>query len=72
MNEEENTLRTLKDERLLTTSRWCALGIHNWEKWSKPFKPMGESSSRYIQTRQCAHCNKMVVQEVKLPYWIAS
>lgn len=68
--DEENTLRTLKDQTLLVSSPWCAFGIHQWEQWGKAFKPMEKTSNRYVQTRHCARCNKMDVSEVNLPRWI--
>lgn len=69
--ETENTFRALKDEKPLATSFWCKLEIHRWEKWSKAYKPSERTNNRYVQHRHCSCCNKMEVQEVKLPYWLA-
>lgn len=69
MNEEENTFRALKDEPPLATSIWCRIGIHNWSKWSKSFKPLN-NRNKHVQTRHCANCNIVRVKEVKVPHWM--
>lgn len=52
MNEKENTARALREERLLTTSMLCRVGIHNWTKWGNP----QQRSIYAIQDRYCGKC----------------
>lgn len=63
MNETENTARILKDEPQLVTGFWCRFGIHKWTKWGKPYQP-NKNSDKYIQTRNCDHCNELRVRKV--------
>ena len=66
MNEVENTARILKDEIPLVTSFLCRFGWHTWEQWSKAYQP-NKNNDKYIQTKTCACCNKMIVRKV-YPY----
>ena len=61
----ENTARALRDETLLMKSRWCKLGFHTWEQWSKPYLPKN-STSGSIQHRYCASCNKAEAHRVDI------
>lgn len=63
MNEAENTARILGDKPELVTGFWCRFGMHQWTKWCKPYQ-QNKNSDKYIQTRQCAHCNEVRVRKV--------
>lgn len=60
--EHENTIRALRDEMPLVTSRWCAWGIHQWEQWSKVYVPKG--GYKNVQHAYCARCNRIRVRQV--------
>lgn len=66
MNEQKNTMRALKDERLLSTSIWCRVGWHNWTKYGKP-EVMKDGVSYFIhyQSRYCEHCGVMDIKHLK-------
>lgn len=66
MNETENTARILSDKAELVTGFWCRFGLHSWTKWCQPYQP-NPKDAKYLQTRQCAHCNEYRVRKV-YPY----
>lgn len=68
MNEAKNTMNILADKRLLVTSVWCRIGIHNWQKWSAPIICCVDGFTtdyKSIQERYCDNCHKRNVRETK-------
>jgi hypothetical protein len=63
MNEKENTVRILKEERLLVTGFWCRFGLHNWTKWSTPYR----ASIYLIQEKTCGCCGLVRHRKVMAP-----
>ena len=60
MNEVENTMRILRDEIPLRTSKWCTIGIHIWTKWTDPYVHREKYDSvEYRIEKRCASCNKI-------------
>lgn len=69
--DKENTLRALKDQDLIVTSRWCWWGIHTWTKWkivraTDVFFQGGNRYRNIIQEKTCVHCNTIARRKVKL------
>ena len=68
MNEANNTMNILANKPALITSAWCKVGIHNYQKWSKPILRCEEgmsSSYQSIQERFCQNCNKHNVRRTR-------
>ena len=61
MNEARNTFNSIAGKPLVTTSIWCRIGIHRWQKWSEiktVNKPGFRTINELIQDRYCDSCNK--------------
>ena len=63
---EENTLRALKDLPLIMTRFRCRLGMHKWTQWSNPFVLKKFPEDDYLQGRLCVHCNSVQTREISL------
>ena len=62
MNERINTVRKLKEEKLLVKSILCYLGLHNYTVWSTPTKEL--VYSEWSQSRTCCNCNKVEIRSI--------
>ena len=68
MNETRNTFNTIAGRRHVTTSFWCKVGIHRWQKWSDVYETnqIGYSTlSEMIQDRYCDSCNTYQRKKVR-------
>lgn len=62
MNEHNNTIRKLKEEKLLVKSILCYLGLHNYTVWSTPTKEL--VNNEWSQHRACSNCNKVQIRSI--------
>ena len=71
MNTEKRSVwRILKGLPTLGDDWRCALGFHEWMKWSKPETTHRHTAFRnrsiYYQLRQCERCNVMKTRNFSL------
>jgi hypothetical protein len=60
MNEARNTFNSIAGKSQVTTSFWCYIGLHRWQKWSdvkETNKPGYSTLTQTIQDRYCDRCN---------------
>ena len=55
--EQENVMRSLREEKLIVSSITCRWGWHKWSQWSDP---RDDSYGVYkVQYKNCVHCNQL-------------